>query len=323
MLIMTFRLVEISSIAEEAPGILRFELVDPERNALPAFAAGAHIDVHVGEGLVRQYSLCNRPGESQSYEIAVLRTGDSRGGSIAMHALTVGEKIRISEPKNNFQLVQPARHSLFFAGGIGITPIISMAEHLSETGSDFQLHYCTRSLALTAFREQIRQSGFSDSVHFHHDDGPLAQILDAKTILAVPDINCHIYVCGPQAFMDWILDTARQAGWQEQQLHLEYFTADQPILDSGVERGFEVEIASTGVVVEVAPDQTVLAALSGMGIDIPSSCENGVCGTCLTRIQAGIPDHRDMYLSPEEQAVGDQFTPCCSRAKSARLVLDL
>lgn len=317
------RLVKIQKIRKLAPEILSYELVDPDNGQLSPFSAGAHIDVHVGEALIRQYSLCNRPGETHRYEIGVLKTSDSRGGSVGMHARRVGEMLRISDPKNNFELVTHAKRSLLFAGGIGITPILSMAEHLSATSGEFELHYATRSQSVTPFLERIRQSGFANAVQFYHDDGPATEKLDAKEILGAPESGTEIYVCGPKGFMDWIFEVAHEAGWPDQQLHREYFGA-VPSPDSlGEEIEFEVEIASTGAVVTVAPDQTILAALSGSGINIPSSCENGVCGTCLTRLKAGTPDHRDMYLSPDEQAKGDQFTPCCSRSMSKRLVLDL
>lgn len=316
------RRVQISEIVEEAPGIRRFILVDPHGEDLAGFEAGAHIDVHVGE-IVRQYSLCNRPGDTDRYEIAVRKDEASRGGSSAMHALTVGEAMDISGPRNNFKLASSARRSLLFAGGIGITPLLSMAEHLYATRCDFELHYCTRSANFTAFADRIRRSGFAGAVQFYHDDGPSETRLSPESILALPDSESHIYVCGPKAFMDWILDAARRAGWEEQQLHLEYFSAETVLSDTETDREFEVQIASTGAVITVASDQTVLSALAKAGINLPSSCENGVCGTCLTGVRDGQPDHRDMYLSPEEQERGDQFTPCCSRSCSPRLVLDL
>lgn len=320
---LTTRIVEIARITAEALDVLTFELVDPTGSALPAFTAGAHIDLRLDNGIVRQYSLSNSPGETHRYEIAVLKTTDSRGGSVAMHDLKVGQKIRISDPRNHFSLVESARRSLLFAGGIGVTPILCMAEHLASAGASFEMHYCTRSAARTAFADRMRQSAFAKAVHFHHDDGRPEEKLDIAAVVATPKADTHLYVCGPQPFIDWVLDAARDAGWPEERLHREYFTAAPVELHGDKEMGFEVEIASTGAVLAVATDQTVLSVLSAAGIDIPSSCENGVCGTCITGIRGGIPDHRDMYLTPEEREKGDQFTPCCSRSKSARLVLNL
>lgn len=315
------RTVRIAHKTVEALDILSFELVAADDQGLPPFSAGAHIDVYLDNGLVRQYSLCNAPGETHRYQIAVLRDATSRGGSEAMHALEVGQTIRIGDPKNHFPLVHDAGHSILLAGGIGITPVLCMAERLSNVGASFELHYCTRAADRTAFAERIRSSPFAGRAQFHYDDGPDAQKLDLGGALPSPQSDAHLYVCGPTGFMDWVLGTARAAGWPDDRLHREYFAA-API-DTSSDGSFEVQITSTGAVIRVEPDQTVVQALAAVGMEIPTSCEQGVCGACLTRVLQGIPEHRDMFLTPEEQSKGDQFTPCCSRAVSARLVLDL
>lgn len=315
------RLVRIARKTVEARDICSLELVDPDGKDLPAFSAGSHIDVRLDNGLVRQYSLCNKPGELHRYLIAVLRDPNSRGGSTAMHALEAGQTIRISDPMNHFPLAHDARHSILLAGGIGITPLLCMAEQLSDTGASFDFHYCTRSPDRTAFADRLRAAEFAAYVHFHYDDGPRAQRLDVRSVVAVLEPNVRLYVCGPTGFMDWVLGAARDTGWPEERLHREYFAAG--LFDTSQDDSFEVQIASTGAVIRVAPDQSVVEALVTAGIDVPVSCEQGVCGTCLTGVLEGTPEHRDMYLTPSERAKGDQFTPCCSRAKSARLVLDL
>ncbi|ROZ75075.1 PDR/VanB family oxidoreductase [Ramlibacter sp. WS9] len=315
------RHVRISRKTDEAQDTCSFELIDTEGGGLPPFSAGSHIDVHVAEGLVRQYSLCNDPRETHRYLIAVLREPASRGGSVAMHAMQEGQELRISEPKNHFSLAHDSRHSVLLAGGIGITPILCMAERLSMIGASFEMHYCTRSPDRTAFAERIRASSFADRVHLHHDSGPATQKLDIAATLASPQAGAHLYVCGPSGFMDAVLSAARAAGWTESCLHREYFAG--AAADTTHDGTFEVQLASTGAVIRVAADQTVVAALAAVGVRLPVSCEQGVCGTCLTRVIDGTPDHRDMYLTDEEQARGDQFTPCCSRAKTPRLVLDL
>jgi vanillate O-demethylase ferredoxin subunit len=307
---------------QEAQDICSLELEPLDGAALPAFTAGAHIDVHLPNGLVRQYSLCNTPGETQRYVIAVLRDPASRGGSAAVHDLLVkGSVLPISAPRNLFPLDVQAPHHLLLAGGIGITPILSMAEHLSAAGGSFELHHCNRSRERTAFMAHVSKSPYVDKAEHHFDDGDVAQKLDiAATVRNAPH-GTHLYVCGPQGFIDAVLAAGRAAGWPEARLHREYFgAAGASHANSG---GFELEVASTGKVIPVLPGQTALAALLAAGIDIPMSCEQGVCGACLTRIKDGIPDHRDQYLLPEEQAANDQFLPCCSRANSARLVLDL
>ncbi|RQR85308.1 oxidoreductase [Burkholderia sp. Bp9012] len=315
------RPVRICAKVMETRDICSFELVAADGGELPPFSAGAHIDVHLPVGLVRQYSLCNHPAETHHYQIAVLRNADSRGGSVGMHALEVGQIVEISEPKNHFPLACDAPHSLLIAGGIGVTPLLCMAEHLASLGRSFELHYCTRSADSAAFTARLRASPFAASVHLHYDDGPQSQKFDLTALLEPGRFSAHLYVCGPTGFMDWTLDSARKAGWPEERLHREYFAGARK--DTSGDGSFDVEIASTGQVIRVAANQTVVAALSSHGISIPTSCQQGVCGACLTPVIDGRPDHRDMFLTPDEQVRGDQFTPCCSRSKSPKLVLGL
>lgn len=314
--------VRVARKTIEADGIAGFELVATDGSALPAFEAGAHLDVHLPGGLVRQYSLSNPPGETHRYAIGVLREQAGRGGSAVMHdQVADGTELRISQPKNHFPLHEDAAHSLLLAGGIGITPIIAMAERLGAVGAPFELQYCTRSPARTAFAERLRQAPFAASVHFHFDDGPPAQKIDLVAQLKSPRADTHLYVCGPKGFMDAVLATARDAGWRDPQIHFEYFAGQEA--HSATDRHFDVVVKSSGRVIRVEAAQTVVHALAAQGIEIPTSCEQGVCGTCITGVLEGEVEHRDLYFMPEEQAKNDQFTPCCSRAKSARLVLDL
>lgn len=304
-----------------ATDICAFELVKPDGSALPAFAAGAHIDVHVGEGLVRQYSLCNHPGDTQRYVIGVLREASSRGGSVAMHALAEGSLLEISEPKNHFPLAEAATGSLLLAGGIGVTPILSMAEHLARTGASFEMHYCTRDPGRVAFRDRLVEARFADRVHLYFDSAPADERVNLRALLAAPAAGKHLYVCGPAGFIGAVLETAAAAGWDERNLHREYFAAAaQP---ETLSDEFQIMLASSGRVIDVKGEQTVIAALTAAGIELPTSCEQGVCGTCLTRVLSGEPDHRDVYLTDDERAAKDCFLPCCSRSKSPMLVLDL
>jgi vanillate O-demethylase ferredoxin subunit len=296
--------VRVLRKAVEAEDICSFELAAEDGQPLPAFSAGSHVDVEVGDGLTRQYTLA------------------SRGGSTAMHdRVQVGDVIAISAPKNHFALAHEAQSHLLLAGGIGITPILCMAERLAQTGADFTLHYCTRSAARTAFADRIRSSTFARRVAFHHDDGDAAQKLDIAALLAQPQAGTHVYVCGPKGFMDAVLGTARANGWPEAQLHFEFFSADVQPRDA--DEAFDVKLASSGRIVHIPKGMTVLNALADAGVIVPSSCEQGVCGTCITRVIEGEPDHRDMYFTPEEQAANAEFTPCCSRSKTPLLVLDL
>jgi vanillate O-demethylase ferredoxin subunit len=306
----------------EAEDICTFELVGQGGQPLPPFSAGSHIDVHLPGGLTRQYSLCNDPAETHRYLIGVLKDPASRGGSEAMHTrVREGDALSISAPKNHFALAHDARRSLLLAGGIGVTPILCMAERLAAVGAEFEMHYCTRSPSRTAFAQRIQASDFASRVQFHFDDGGAGQKLDLQVLLGTPAAGTHLYVCGPKGFMDAVLGTARAKGWPEAQLHYEFFSAEPVKLQA--DGGFEVMLASSGKVVQVAKEQTVVQALAAAGVEVVTSCEQGVCGTCLTRVIDGTPDHRDMYLTPDEQAKGDCFLPCCSRSKSARLVLDL
>jgi vanillate O-demethylase ferredoxin subunit len=314
--------VRVARKALEAQDIVTLELVAADGKALPAFSAGSHVDVQLPGGITRQYSLCNDPQETHRYLIGVLRDPASRGGSLAVHdRVKEGDVLTISAPRNHFGLAHEAKKSLLLAGGIGVTPILCMAERLAITGGDFRMHYATRSPARTAFRERIAASGFADRVQFHFDDGDAAQKLDLQKLLARPEAGTHLYVCGPKGFMDAVLGTARAAGWPEAQLHYEFFGAEVARSDS--DASFEIRLASSGRIVMVPKDKTVTKALAEAGVEILMSCEQGVCGTCLTRVLEGVPDHKDSYLTPEEQAANDQFLPCCSRSKTPQLVLDL
>ncbi len=314
--------VRVARKAVEAQDIVTLELVATDGKALPAFSAGSHVDVSLPNGQTRQYSLCNDPQETHRYQIGVLRDAASRGGSTAVHdAVQEGDVLTISAPRNHFALAHDAKKHLLLAGGIGVTPILCMAERLAITGADFQMHYATRAPERTAFRQRITASAYADRVHFHYDSGEVAQKLDLTVLLAKPEAGTHLYVCGPRGFMDAVLGTARAQGWPEAQLHYEFFGAEVAKSDS--DAGFEIKLASSGRIIMVSKDQTVTQALAAAGVEVMVSCEQGVCGTCLTRVLEGVPDHKDSYLMPDEQAANDQFTPCCSRAKTPRLVLDL
>lgn len=313
--------LKIAARRDEAEDIVGLELVHPEGQPLPAFEAGAHIDLHLPGGLLRQYSLCNAPHERHRYQLGVLRDANSRGGSAAVHAqLQVGALIEVGLPRNQFALV-PAAHTVLLAGGIGITPLLCMAEALSAAGASFELHYCARSPQRQAFRDRIAQSAFAARVQHHYDDGAAAQQLNLPALLDTLAPATHLYVCGPSGFIAHVVDSAKAKGWPPQQVHFEYFGAAPLVADGN--GSFEVRLASSGQVYTIPPERTVIQVLAEHGVELPVSCEQGICGTCLTRVLEGQPDHRDQYLTDEERAANDQFTPCCSRARSALLVLDI
>lgn len=314
--------VKVSRTVAEADGIVSFEMERVDGGILPAFEPGSHIDVHIPGGFTRQYSLCNPSCTNpQHYVIAVLRDPASRGGSESLHAhVTIGTVLNISPPRNHFCL-SATGPSLLMGGGIGITPLLCMADRLAREGRPFEMHYCTRTKERTAFYEELQSSSYAKQIHYHFDDGDEQQKLDIRKQLSSCSPDTHLYVCGPKGFMDAVLDAARELGWPDNRIHYEYFAAE--VVKKDDDESFEVEIASTGLVVTVGPQQSIVAALGEHGIDISMSCEQGVCGTCVTRVISGIPDHRDTFLLPAERAANNQIAPCCSRSKSARIVLDL
>lgn len=318
---MTALEVQVTRRSFEAEGIDSFELMLPGGGELPPFRAGAHIDVVAPNGMVRQYSLCNHPGERQRYVIGVLRDPSSRGASQAIHAqLSKGDVVRISAPRNHFALA-PSGRSLLLAAGIGVTPLMCMAEELHAQGSEFALHYCARSRSRAAFQAGLSRSGYAGRVHFHFDDEDPAQHLDLDALLAVPDPETHVYVCGPAGFIELVKTTAAARGWRASHIHVEHFGAvQQDLPEPG---SFDVTIASSGKTIRIDAGVSVADALARHGVTVPVSCMEGVCGTCITGVLDGIPEHRDCYFSEEEKAKNDQFMPCCSRARSAALVLDL
>lgn len=314
--------VRVDRKAREAHDICTFKLVAADGQVLPRFDAGSHIDVHLPNGLTRQYSLCNDPAQAEHYLIGVLRERASRGGSAALHdCVQEGDLLEISPPRNHFPLAKHAQRSLLLAGGIGVTPVLCMAEHLAATRQEFALHYCTRSPERTAFRARIERAPFADRVWFHFDDGAPQQRLDLEVLLANPQPGTHLYVCGPTGFMDWVLAQAQASGWPGVQVHHEYFAA--PAMSQDSDAPFELQLSRSGRVIAVPSGMTALKALADAGVELAASCEQGVCGTCVTGVLEGVPDHRDQVLSASERAANDRFLPCCSRAKSQRLVLDL
>ena len=318
---MDTRLVKVAARVQETEDICVLDLVAADGGVLPRFSAGAHIDVHLPGGLTRQYSLCNDPADASHYKIGVLREPGGRGGSLQMHLLKPGDTVRISTPRNHFPLAHNPSKSLLIAGGIGITPILCMAERLAFLDLDFELHYCARSVSRTAFRNRIASSNFASKVIFHFDD-MTSRRLDISTLLSRQDADTHLYVCGPKGLMDAVLTEARRTGWSEERLRYEFFSGPA-VTGSATDSTFTVRVASSGLSIPVEANQTIVQALATAGVFVPTSCEQGVCGTCLTRVLQGDPDHRDLYLTEEEKARNDMCLPCCSRAKSAVLVLDL
>ncbi|SLN66425.1 PDR/VanB family oxidoreductase [Oceanibacterium hippocampi] len=317
--------LRVADVRREAEDIVAIELVDPNGGALPTFEAGAHVDVFTPGGAVRQYSLFNDPADSSRYRIAVLWDRNGRGGSRSMHeAVRPGGILQVSRPRNQFRLAADAARHVLVAGGIGITPLLSMAEVLLRQGTDFALHYCTRSIERTAFLARIGEKDLRDHVHLHLDDGAPDQRLDFSALFeGESNEGAHLYYCGPSGFMAAVEAAAAAATWPAGRLHCEYFAVAPSARPADTAKGFVVTLAKSGIDVPVGPSETVVQALQGRGIFISTACEQGFCGTCITGVRAGLPDHRDTVLSDAEKARNDCFTPCCSRSLTDILVIDL
>ena len=312
--------VTVSSCWPEATDILGIELLSIDGSPLPAFEAGAHIDVYLPEVGMRSYSLCGHPHDVSRYELGVLKDANSRGGSVAMHGLVAGTVLDIDFPANHFPMAPLGSAHVFFAGGIGITPFLAMTMQAQARGDRCRMHYAVRERSKAAYLARLQTMlGSQLSVHV---DAEAGQHFDAAAAMASVQPDEHVYVCGPQAFMDAVLAAARAAGVAEDRLHWEYFSADaaQPRADDG---SFEVVLQNSGKTIRVEAGQTIVQACEQVGVDVMVSCEQGVCGTCITSVIEGIPDHRDVYLTPQEQADGRVIMPCCSRSKTPKLVLDL
>ena len=313
----------IRAISNLADGIKSFEFVRASGDLLPEFSAGSHIDIHLPGGLIRQYSLCNSATERHRYVVAVLRDPSGRGGSIAMHdVLQVGDLVTISLPRNHFALVATARQHTFIAGGIGITPIMAMIDHVRRRGEPFRLYYCARTPERAAFVEQLRPLVDAGMASLHFDYGKPQDGLNLSEALASPQEGTHLYYCGPAGLLDAIEKASIH--WPRGSRHCERFAASATApIDDGSEpdRPFDIELRRTRARFTVNPGQTIVQVLRSNGVEIETSCCEGYCGTCMTRYISGEPNHRDSVLDEEDR--GEFIMICCSRSKSATLVLDI
>lgn len=317
--------LRVRSITCEAVGINTYELVDPSGGELPPFSAGAHVDVHIPGGFVRQYSLCNDPRERRRYVIGVLHVTDGRGGSAALHRdVRAGDMLAVAPPRNNFPLVEGARRHVMVAGGIGITPMMSMIAQLQAQGAPFELHYCTRSPERTAFMARLAPLVSDGCVIHHFDHGDPSRGVSLDALLSMSQDGTHLYYCGPQGLMNAVASAA--AHWPAGTVHCEYFAAPAaPAMSAAgaaaADGAFQVKLARSGHVLTVPPDQSIAQVLRAAGVSCETSCEAGVCGTCRTRYLEGSPAHCDFVLGEEEKS--QYLMACCARSNSELLVLDL
>lgn len=311
---------ELVVVAREfvADRVVVLTLADPSGAPLPAWTPGAHIDLLLDDSMVRQYSLCGPVGDQHSWRIAVLRDDAGRGGSKRVHEqLTEGSPVTVRGPRNHF-LLQAAERYIFLAGGIGITPILPMVAAAEQAGADWRLWYGGRTRASMAFLDEL--ANYGERVTLWPDDE--RGLLPLDDILGTPAEGTLVYCCGPEG----LLAAAEQrcAGWPSGTLHLERFAAKpQDPATPGEPAGFEVVCQRSGVTVTVPPDKSIIEALEENGVSVLSSCQEGVCGTCETRVIEGTPDHRDSLLTEDERAENEYMMICVSRSRSDRLVLDI
>ncbi|WP_420877302.1 PDR/VanB family oxidoreductase [Streptomyces neyagawaensis] len=300
-----------------ADGVVSLTLAHPDGARLPDWTPGSHIDLVLPEGTTRQYSLCGDRWDPYTYRIAVLREPAGRGGSAYVHdRLAPGDLVGVGGPRNHFPLV-PADRYLFIAGGIGITPLLPMIHQAELIGADWQLLYGGRSRASMALREEL-SAAHGDRVHISPQDE--CGLLDLASWLDTPDPDTKVYCCGPAPLLAAVEQAC--AAWPSYSLRTERFSAGA-LPEPVHQRAFEVELRRTGRTVTVMPDTSVLHAVRQVGADVLSSCEQGTCGTCLTPVLEGTPDHRDSILADHERAANDCMLPCVSRSRGDRLVLDL
>ncbi len=310
--------LRVARKGQAAEGVATFELRAASGSDLPAFTPGAHVTVRLPNGLERKYSLCNDPDDRDVYVLGVKREANGRGGSIALvDQVEEGDELQVAPPRNDFALVENRSGYTLIAGGIGITPIVSMARHLLNNGvTNFHVYYCTRDPASTAFLDELRGPDFRGRVTIHHDQGDPAKAFDFWPVLEKPS-GRHVYCCGPRGLMDAVRDMTGH--WPSSAVHFEAFSeAEAQKPDDTM---FRVRLVPDGEVVEVPAGVTILDALKATGKDLASSCESGTCGTCRTILVAGEADHRDLVLGDDEKS---RFIMICvSRAKSPELTLDL
>lgn len=307
----------VKQMTWEAEAVLSLALEHPEREGLYSWAPGAHVDLCLPNGIVRQYSLCGDPDDQSSYRLAVLREPISRGGSSAVHELVrPGDVVVVRGPRNNFQFL-PAERYLFIAGGIGVTPLLPMMATAERSGAEWRLLYGGRRRSSMAFLEEVKRYGDRAVIAPEDERG----LLDLDAWLSAPQPGAKVYCCGPEGLLTAVEDRCR--AWPADCLQVERFAPKPGIIHPGdSEREFDVSCDRSGLTVHVPPDVSILEALRAAGVDVPSSCEEGICGTCETRVIEGTPDHRDSILSDTERAENTNMMICVSRAFSDQLVLD-
>jgi vanillate O-demethylase ferredoxin subunit len=308
--------VRLEAIRYAAAGVSLFEFARPDGEALPAWEAGSHVDLHLPNGLVRQYSLVREGAKPGSYVLGVKRDPASRGGSAWLHTTPrVGDLFHLGAPRNHFPLTEQAPLSVLIAGGIGITPLLAMAERLHPLGRDWELHYAVRTRAEAAFSAELARFGSRCRVHCDDEAGAL---LDVAALVAATPADAHLYCCGPGPMLAAF--EAATASRPPDRVHVEYFMARAPAATGG---GFVVELARAKRELRIEAGQSILDAILDAGVDCGYACMQGTCGSCEVRVLAGDPDHRDALLPATRRLAEGTMLICCSGSSGERLVLDL
>ncbi|GLT10694.1 PDR/VanB family oxidoreductase [Sulfitobacter porphyrae] len=308
---------EVIAVSSETKDVKRIE-VKPSAPIPMVWTAGAHVRVSLRDGGDRSYSLLRLPGLQPGHlALGVLREAQSTGGSIFMHELKPGDRVQISNPTNHFELGDHAEPAVLIAGGIGITPILSMAAELAAKGRAFEAHYAGRSEGMLAFVNEMQEI-CGDRLHLHYDDQPSK--MDLNEILGQAPDGAHVYFCGPAGMIEAVKSVASDLGWPVERVHYELFSA---AANTAEDTAFDVEIHSTGQIVHVPSDKTIIEALEDAGLDPLYDCQRGDCGICQCDVIDGIPDHRDVILTDSEKAANNVMQICVSRSKTPKLVIDI
>ncbi|MFK7914631.1 MAG: fatty acid desaturase, partial [Pseudomonadales bacterium] len=312
----------VHSVDLVATDIRSYTLEPADDAAWPSFTAGAHIDVCATPDMVRQYSLCNSPADANHYTISVKRDPKGRGGSEYMHTqVSAGDTLRISTPRNHFPLDSSYSDYLLIAAGIGITPLLAMAHQLDLNGQGFSLHVCDRNAAASMISERSADLPFADQIVHHFDNNQRGTGFDPVEALGTHTLGRALYLCGPTGFMAWVMDVAQNKGWPENAIFSETFVP--PSAPAQENSAFEVRLARSGTVLQIGAGESLLDVLNRNHCAVICSCTQGICGSCMTPVLEGVPEHRDAIMTDAERDKNDQMTVCVSRSQSARLVLDL
>jgi tetrachlorobenzoquinone reductase len=307
--------VRLRAMTWEADGVISLQLAAPDGSELPPFEPGSHVDLHLPSGVMRQYSLCSDPTDRSCYRVAIREVGGGLSSQFVHNKLRPGQMLAVSRPRNNFPLVD-VKNYIFVAGGIGITPLMPMMRELSARKKPWTLLYCNRNDDATPFLSEIRALGGEVSLH----NTASGTRLDVAQRLGTVLEDTAIYCCGPERLMLAVEEAT--AGWPEGSVHFEWFSPRSRSSDEGA-GSFEAVCQQSGITVTVPADKSLLEVLNDAGIDVPCSCQQGICGTCEVRVISGEVDHRDSILSSSERAANQNMMVCVSRASGPRLVLDI